>query len=295
MTGRKVFEKRTSSSGDLKCSASELLSVYPVVRLMVLVNCPDFDNHEISIVVRSFLAGCQVLDLLTKTISNRVSPAELESAIKTHCELRLLAHGPTKYQPKMHYVRHIPQHVSSHPRLLSCFVHERKHRTLKKFTNDSHNHNRTTAFERSLLQEVTLLQATQLRGDESQISFGLKSPKEASNDLVRQIQMFFQLDVARPLEVQCSLEAFLKPSELCAQNDAVIVKYQDGYEHVGQVWFHFQVYEDVFTVWSCWPPKPHSKNVFAVTDSPDILKTSRIQRCLVYRFQNDMKEALLVP
>ena len=132
MTGRKVFEKRTSSSGDLKCSASELLSVYPVVRLMVLVNCPDFDNHEISIVVRSFLAGCQVLDLLTKTISNRVTPAELESAIKTHCELRLLAHGPTKYQPKMHYVRHIPQYVSSHPRLLSCFVHERKHRTLIK-------------------------------------------------------------------------------------------------------------------------------------------------------------------
>ena len=293
MTGRKVFEKRTSSSGELKCSASELLSVYPVVRLMVLVNCPDFDNHEISTVVRSFLAGCRVLDLLTKTVSDGVTPAELESAIKTHCQLRLLAHGPTKYQPKMHYVRHIPQHMSSHPRLLSCFVHERKHKTLKKFANDSHNHNRTTAFERGLLQEVVLLQATQLGSDESLICFGLKSPKEASLELSEQIRRFFRWDVAKP--VQCSLEAFLRPSELCAQNDVVIVKTQDGYEHVGQVWFHFQVYEDVFTVWSCWPPKPHSKNVFVVTNCPDILKTSRIQRCLVYRFQNDMKEVLVVP
>ncbi len=295
MTGRNVFEKRTSTSGDLKCSASELLSVYPVVRLMVLVNCPDYNNHQISSVVRSFLAGCHVLDLLTKTVSGQVTPAELEFAIKTHCQLRLLAHGPTKYQPKMHYVRHLSQQLASHPRLLSCFVHERKHKSLKKFANDSHNHNRTTAFEKGLLQEVVLLQATQLGGEESQISFGLKSPKKASNDLIRQIQMFFQLNVAKPLEVQCSLEAFLRPSELCAQNDVVIVKDQHGYEQVGQVWFHFQVYEDVFTVWSCWPPKPHSKNVFVVTDSPDILKTSRIQRCLVYRFQNDMKEALVVP
>ena len=211
--------------------------------------------------VRSFLAGCKVLDLLTKTVSGRVTPTDLESAIKTHGQLRLQAHGPTRCQPKLHYVRHIPQHLNSHPRLFSCFVHERKHRTLKKFANDSHNHNRTTAFEKGLLQEVVLLQATQLGGVESLISFGLKSPKEASNALVRQIQMFFKLDVAKPLDVQCSLEAFLRPSELCAQNDVVIFQNQDGYEHVGQVWFHFQVYEDVFTVLSCWPPNPHSKNV----------------------------------
>jgi len=140
---------------------------------------------------------------------------------------------------------------------------------------------------------VVLLQATQLGGDESQISFGLKSPKEASNALVRQIQMFFKLDVAEPFDVHCSLEAFL--AELCAQHDVVIVKNQDGYEHVGQVWFHFEVYKDVFTVLSCWPPKPHSKNVFVVTDSPAIVKLKTIERCLVYRFQNDMKEALVVP
>lgn len=295
MTGRNVFEKRTSSSGDLKCSASELLSIYAVIRLMVCVCCPEHNNRECSLAVRSFLAGCHVLDLLTKTVSGRVTPPELEFAIKTHCQLRLLAHGPAKYQPKMHYVRHIPQHLSSHPRLFSCFAHERKHKTLKKFANDSHNHNRTTAFEKGLLQEVVLLHATQLGGDESVISFGLKSPKAASNDLIRQIQMFFHLDVAKPLEVQCSLEAFLRPSELCAQNDVVIVKDENGYDSVGQVWFHFQVHENVFTVWSCWPPKLHSKNVFVVTDSPDILKTSTIQRCLVYRFENNMKEALVVP
>ena len=64
MTGRKVFEKRTANSGDLKCSASELLSVYGTIRLMVLIHCPDYDTHdEIAMAVRSFIAGCKVLDI----------------------------------------------------------------------------------------------------------------------------------------------------------------------------------------------------------------------------------------
>ena len=74
MTGYRVFEKRTANSGELKASASELLSVYGAVRLAVVSKFPDLSllPGQPSLAVRSFLAACQVLDLLRKSMSEEI-------------------------------------------------------------------------------------------------------------------------------------------------------------------------------------------------------------------------------
>ncbi|CAL1150708.1 unnamed protein product [Cladocopium goreaui] len=264
MTGYRLFEKRTANSGELKASASELLSVYGVVRLAVVSKFPDLSllPPQPSFAVRSFLAACQVLDLLRRSMSEEISSYELKSAVQTHQQLRLAAHGGENYQPKMHYGGHLFQHVENHPKLLSCFCHERKHKQVKRFANAQTNHSQGTSYEKSLLEEVVLLQSTALKEDQTKQSFALVSPKSASLALTEHVKLFLGLKASEPLDVSASHDVVLKPTELCSVNDAVLVKTTCGQESVGMVWFHIEARGTLYTIWAPWLPVQGSPNTF---------------------------------
>ena len=295
MTGRRLFEKRNASSGELKASASELLSVYGVVRLAVVTKFPDVGllPSQPSLAVRSFLAACQVLDVLKKSMSEEICSNQLKAAVTIHQQLRLAAHGATNYQPKMHYSGHFYQHVESHPKLLSCFCHERKHKQIKRFANAHTNHSQ--AFEKSLLEEVVLLQSTALKEDQTKQSFALVSPKPASSVLAEHVKLFLWLGASDPLDVFASHDAVLKPTELCSVNDVVIVRTTGGQETVGMVWFHVEASGNLLTVWTPWLPIDGSPNTFRVKEDPEFIETRSIQRCLVYRLERDNQVARVVP
>ena len=291
-TGKNVFSKRSSKSEDLKCSASEGLSVYPVLRLCILRHIPNFEAlADYRVPVKSFFALCAVLDILKKTFAGPVDPTELGEAVKTHLQLRLAAYGPERFQPKCHYALHLDQHLREHPRLLSCFCHERKHKQLKRFANDTHNANKSLSFERGLLQEVALLQITQLKEDQLKLTCSLKEPKPASDVFTQQIKMLLGMGPCDQLDLTVSYDAFLGPSELCSANDVVLAI--DGSQKVGEVWFHFHAQGNLYTVWAPWTPVKNSPNMFTICDSPEILRTTFIKRCLVFRKDGD--QALVVP
>jgi len=297
MTGYRLFEKRTANSGELKASASELLSVYGVVRLAVVSKFPDLSllPPQPSFAVRSFLAACQVLDLLRRSMSEEISSYELKSAVQTHQQLRLAAHGGENYQPKMHYGGHLFQHVENHPKLLSCFCHERKHKQVKRFANAQTNHSQGTSYEKSLLEEVVLLQSTALKEDQTKQSFALVSPKSASLALTEHVKLFLGLKASEPLDVSASHDVVLKPTELCSVNDAVLVKTTCGQESVGMVWFHIEARGTLYTIWAPWLPVQGSPNTFKVKEDPEFIETRTIQRCLVYRLEGDQQIARVAP
>ena len=297
MTGRRLFEKRTSNSGEFKASASELLSVYGVVRLAVITKFPDARllPSQPSLAVRSFLAACQVLDVLKQSMSEEICSNQLKSAVTTHQQLRLQAHGATNYQPKLHYSGHFFQHVENHPKLLSCFCHERKHKQIKRFANAHTNHSQGTSFERSLLEEVVLLQSTALKEDQTKQSFTLVSPKPASVVLTEHVKCFLGLEASEPLDVSASQDVVLKPTELCSANDVVIVRTTSGQETVGQVWFHIEARGTLYTIWAPWFPVHGSPNTFRVMEDPEFIKTRLIQRTLVYRLEGDQQIAMIAP
>ena len=41
--------------------------------------------------------------------------------------------------PKFHWVAHFPLHLERLGTLISCLVHERKHKTIKRYADDIHN------------------------------------------------------------------------------------------------------------------------------------------------------------
>lgn len=147
ITGLNVFLKRSLRSGELKTSASEGLSIYGVIRgfLMTCTRRLQTSNE-----VRSYFALCRVVDLLLKTRQERVEPQDLKTAIEEHLRLRVVAYSQDVCVPKCHYALHLYHHLASLEVLPSCFVHERKHKDLKRFGEAMMNANQTMNFDLGL-------------------------------------------------------------------------------------------------------------------------------------------------
>ena len=131
-----LFNKKSAKanldSGAFSSSASELLSMIPVLELY-------FDRvakgHGVFMVgITSLLLVFHVVDLLQSTRSRHsaVSPEALASAIQAHMVAFYEAYGKDAGKPKHHAAAmHLADHYKRWGRLAPCFTHERFH-TLAK-------------------------------------------------------------------------------------------------------------------------------------------------------------------
>ena len=75
---------------------------------------------------------------------------QLQDAVERFLDAYCTAFGEAYMSPKFHWLLHFPQSLRNAGTLVACFVHERKHRMLKRYCNDIRN---TTSFEHSVLAE----------------------------------------------------------------------------------------------------------------------------------------------
>ena len=130
---KKVLEKKNDT---FKSSASEALGMYPVLAEF-LHDLPADRSRELHLAIQSFQALRRVLDLLVLcSKKGRVRSSELAEAIRGHLQAFKLAYGEALLPPKAHYSMHLPLILDHWGLLLSCFVHERKHREVKRFLNN---------------------------------------------------------------------------------------------------------------------------------------------------------------
>ena len=150
-TGYKASDKRSISSGELKCSASEALSLYPALRAFI----SEKVDHTAPAYL-SFIALCSVLDVLQLSRKSEIDPGKLLSLVEAHLGHRLVAYGPKSFQPKVHFSLHLSRQLEKHGLLVACWVHERKHKELKRFANNMHQATSSTSWENGLLEDVVL-------------------------------------------------------------------------------------------------------------------------------------------
>ena len=289
VTGQKMFSKVDQ---DVKSSASEGLSVYPLIRCMLVHEVPDGLSPEIDIAKNSFFALAQVLDLLKRLITGTVTPSDLRQSIHTHMALRLKAYGEAGFQPKCHYCAHLPDFMERQP-LMNCFVHERKHKELKRFGNDFANANRSDSFEKHLLLQVCLQQVNSLKDLKQFHGVHMDNPFVATKETTQYVKTAFNLNPMLPLAVEMSNQVFVRPGLSCSAKDVVLVQTESG-QYVGEVWFHVKIgaQSQFFTLWSPWSAL--GNNRFQVCDEPEFVETESIQACLVHRKDPD-GSALVAP
>lgn len=148
-----VFSKKhvaaCRKSGQLKCSASEGLSLYPVMAMFT--RSVLLPTGACTTGCQAFLALAEVLDQLLAIPLGIVPPRELQRSIASFLDACIAAKWRSLMHPKFHWLVHLPQHLASWGTLPTCWVHERRHKMVKRYAGDIRN---TSNYERSVLKEV---------------------------------------------------------------------------------------------------------------------------------------------
>ena len=225
--------------------------------------------------VKSYYALCNVVDcLLESRNTGTVSPEELQSKIELYLIFRLGAYGAAWFPPKAHYILHLAAQLRKHGVLVSCYCHERKHKELKKYANQSHNAGATMAWEKGLLEDVLLQQHLALQEWSRRDVYMLTSPKPAHKELVS----FIATLGIHADDVQASMDALAK-GEAISKGDVISYRDPAGLV-VAEVWFHVQLTRsDCKTLHSCvsaWKPLGHG--MFERRQEPCWINMEAIQK-----------------
>lgn len=283
VSGQNAFAKRPSViSSPLACSASEALGIYSPIRLFLINNVLSLPHLRPAVTkaCHSYFCLAEVLDHLRAVSHGKATPAGLERAIDAHFKASLDAYGDEHVTPKTHYAVHLPEQYCLHGLLVNCFVHERKHRELKRFGN--HLFNTSSHFERTLIESILLCQLSILE-DESEFPTGplLIKPCLAPDDLADIVQSTFGM--VGP--VLYSLEAAVRTSHRCYADDVVLFEIE-GDRRAGQVWFHTSIGATGFTCLELW--ETLGNNQFRPTQSPVLIPSVCILDTCVWAAVNDL-------
>ena len=88
------------------------------------------------------------------------------------------------FTPKLHWLLHYSDELQAHGTLFSCFVHERKHKVIKRYGNPIANMrvaDRSDGFEESVMNEVSCHHIAMLKNfDTKNCKGGLVNPTNVS-------------------------------------------------------------------------------------------------------------------
>ena len=148
-----ILQKRKPSEA-LKCGASEALNFMQLLRVYVLLFVLPNCSRDVRDSCEVWLALCKVIDAL-QAITAKASahcPLQLQHLIKRHLDLAKSRFGDSWWVPKCHLAGHLALQFQKHQVLLSCFVQERKHKIIKRITNEISDTSK--AFEKSIIQDA---------------------------------------------------------------------------------------------------------------------------------------------
>ena len=282
MTGKNLFKKKVS---DFKCSASEGLACFPVLRAFLQTVYHRIRSAPARSCAQCFFALCEVLDLLQVSATGQLNAGVLDAALRKHFQLYLGAYGAEAVLPKGHFALHLPDSLRRHGLLLSCFVHERRHKEVKRFANQLTS--MKAGSERHVL-EMALEKHMQNLATYTVGRDGLENPRPAPHALCETFCDFFSLQACPGLETSNS--AAVGQGRLCKRGDVVVIEADNGHE-VAQVWLHVAFAGHEYSFVSIWQAKGNSR--FRMENIPTCVQTRKISMLCVHRPEG--ADALVVP
>lgn len=149
----RTFKDARSGDSTFKAQASDMLSLYGVVRVLVARNWPAAVAPQKK---ASFLAMCGVLDSFRRALRTSKIPSNFAQSIITYLRAHSAAYGTQDLPPKFHYALHNAEQFGELGQIFTTFVHERKHRGVKATAS---NCTRLGVFEQVVVQNLLIDQA----------------------------------------------------------------------------------------------------------------------------------------
>ena len=238
--------KSSSKARYFKCTASDAMTMYGIIGCFI---CAVYLRAGICVEeCKAYMRLCDVLDLLAACPHGTVSPDQLHEAVDAFLRACLRAQWREFMHPKFHWLLHLAIELFEFGTLLTCWVHERKHRMVKRYTNSVRN---TRTFESSILSEITCQHLYNIGiKDAFDLSIGLKEPftccAAATIDFLSRA-----LNVTRNSFGNTSKSARVSKFEVVHVGDVVVFK-DNGHLSVGQVRMFVDVDDIPMAVISWW-------------------------------------------
>ena len=264
------------------------MALYPVMRAFLQEKLPSIRDHERRECCRCFFILCEVLDLLYKAAAPQdpsTLAACLEQKIADHLELFKRCYGVEKVLPKAHLNMHLGDLMRRHGLLLSCFVHERRHKEIKRYAN---NLDSMQAGSEEHILQLELEEHLKNLLVFSERKAGLLNPKPAADLVQSAFCDFFSLPCCPGLLV--SMSCHVGSGRLCKREDVVVIRGTNG-DEVAQVWFHVEFNGNRYTCLSEWLSL--GRNRFQTNEEPVFRSTDAICRLCVFKKEGD--RALVIP
>lgn len=272
VTGVNIFSKE-DQDGDIKCSASECLSVYSVIRFILSEFRKNGELEALKQECDSYFRLCRVLDLLVHQKKHGWDPDALRQAIERHLKGYVALYE--RFLPKHHYSLHLPSQCAQHETLVSCWVHERKHKEIKRHANLITN--TWSNFERSVIVDAMGDSLDALAGTPDEPYYGgLCSPAEAGSAIS---QEFRKLGFDEQIFV--SRTAFFSPGAKASAGDVVRLVDDVGEQCLGEVNFFATTTGQNFCCITHWKAKGNNK--FQKSGTSFVAELSQVMDVCIYR------------
>ena len=266
VSGKSLFAKKFD--GDFKSSASEALSLYPVLREFVA----QITDHRLKMACNSFKGIALVLDNLRLASAGKITGDDLHASILTHLQAFKAAYGEDRLVPKAHYAMHLAEQLKAHGILLTCFVHERRHKEIKRFANQMATG--VAGVETSLLKDLFLNHTLDLINfDTPSVGNWTQCPPELSVSFANHLGLLILED---------SLEIGLWSHKI-KRGDVVVT---ENPSLVGEVNVHFKYGADFFSL-ICVYNKVQT-NMFRKSDDIVLIDTTQILGACIHHWSGEV-------
>ena len=287
--------KSSTKAKYFKCTASDAMSLYAIVA--VFFHCVYLRAGEHVEECVAYLALCDVLDLLVMVALGVVTADKLEQQIDAFLAACIKAGWRAYMHPKFHWCVHLARELRIFGILLTCWVHERKHKIVKQYTNNQRN---TRKYEHSVLAEVTCQHFYNLSLKSTfDMSIGLREPTyKISPETKNHVLQWLQLDQSQVHDCVRSSRARVSKFEIVHVEDVAI--WTDGSStRIGKIILLARINNVDFAILADWPvtSKDESQGTVEtnVETSLRMCYVEDIITAVVYRYKTSNVAQIIVP
>ena len=253
----KAYKKAES----VKCSASDMLAMLPVlIYFSMLIVEPTGRCAAACLALR--LLG-DVLDALLCTRLHITTADTLRQRVNALLQACVDAGWSDYMIPKFHWMIHYAAHLARHGCLPTCWVHERKHKVLKRYAADIKLKDLLT-YSKSVLAEVLSHQLESLCQDSAlSLGFGLVNKRPASAGVAS--SLLTALGLPLTTSVQVGAVAHTSDSHCSISDIALFAGEEEATFNAGRIATLLQVGEEFFAAVQLWSVAAHHPQHFWVS------------------------------
>ncbi len=280
-----------------KCTASDGLSLLPVVALFaqgVLKLIPGINLAALD----AFILLADVVDVLCAVPLGVVTAACLRDRIRAFLQACEAAGWRPHFIPKFHWLIHLANALERWGILPTCWVHERKHKVVKRYADDIHN---TKTYSTSVISEAISHQLCEVcEASAFDLSPGLVNPSTAKAKARTFVLRSLELPAGPEAAVMTSTAVRLTTGALCCKTDAILIRANDDVNFVaGQLWLLFSVEDLAVALVSLWDfesyDRHQGKAIWRMVDRPALLNFDDILCSVIWSETSPGIAVTLVP